>query len=162
MRELAAATAVVGVDAHVDVGATQTWRSRNITALRRLLLDGYDRHEVPPITGEAPERGVRVGVQMALNHFTSIDVSTQSMGFFAWWRHDWSDPRLAWDPDDWAGVTELSFVGVGPSKRLAQSDSRADEVAESYPLPLAPPPVTPPSPHRPLASSRKRLAAESA
>ena len=130
-RTAAAATAVVGVDAHVDVGATQTWRSRNITALRRLLLDGYDRHEVPPIAGEAPERGVRVGVQMALNHFTSIDVSTQSMGFFAWWRHDWSDPRLAWDPDDWAGVTELSFVGVGPSKEVWTPDDTVYDATET-------------------------------
>ena len=44
-------------------------------------------------------RGVVVRVQFALQQFTQLDTTNQRITFFAWWRHYWVDPRLAWNPD---------------------------------------------------------------
>ena len=136
LASAAAATAVVGIDAHGGVSADQRYKAANVTALRAALLDGYEKFEQPPVTGEAPERGVKVAVQLALNQITSIDVSEQSIGFYGWWRHNWEDPRLAWDPDDWGGVTELSFVATGLSREVWMPDDTIYDATETdYLLP---------------------------
>ena len=110
--------AIVGVDAHGNVAPEQKYKSQNVSALRAALMNGYDRFELPPVVDENPERGVRVNLQLALNQLTSIDVSQQTIEIYAWWRHNWVDPRLAWRPEDWGGVSELTFVGMGPHKEV--------------------------------------------
>jgi hypothetical protein len=59
------------------------------TALKLALLQNYDRTTAPP--------SAQVRYNLALQSFTSIDTSDQSMQFTGWWRHYWSDPRLRWN-----------------------------------------------------------------
>ena len=123
--------AVVGVDAHGNVLPEQKYKSQNVSALRAALMNGYDRFELPPVVDENPERGVRVHLQLALNQLTSIDVSQQTIDLYAWWRHNWIDPRLAWRPEDWGGVAELTFVGRGPHKEIWMPDDTIFDASES-------------------------------
>ena len=98
-----AAAAVVGVDAHGGVDEAERWRTQNRTALRAALLENYDATDLPPVVSSS--RGVLVNVQTALQQVTDIDTRGQTMALFAWWRHNWVDARLAWDPADWGGVS---------------------------------------------------------
>ena len=124
-------TVVVGVDAHGNVSPEQIYKRQNVSALRRALMDDYDRYQLPPVVDENPERGVKVSLQLALNQLTSIDVSQQTIDLYAWWRHNWIDPRLAWRPEDWGGVAELTFVGRGPHKEIWMPDDTIFDASES-------------------------------
>ena len=124
-------TVVVGVDANGNVSPEQIYKRQNVSALRRALMDDYDRYQLPPVVDENPERGVKVSLQLALNQLTSIDVSQQTIDLYAWWRHNWIDPRLAWRPEDWGGVAELTFVGRGPHKEIWMPDDTIFDASES-------------------------------
>ena len=107
------AAALVFLATHVDaagpVGLALTGADygafANATALKAALLENYDLTQPPPRANST--RGVVVNVQFALQQFTQLDTTNQRITFFAWWRHYWVDPRLAWNPDDWGGVTDL-------------------------------------------------------
>ena len=98
----------------------------NASALKAALLENYDLTQPPPRANST--RGVVVRVQFALQQFTQLDTTNQRITFFAWWRHYWVDPRLAWNPDDWGGVTELQFVGAGEQQDAWQPDTIIYEV----------------------------------
>ncbi|KAH8056862.1 Neurotransmitter-gated ion-channel [Aureococcus anophagefferens] len=88
----------------------------------------------PPRFGT--ERGVRVAVQLSLSQLSDVNVARQEVEFYSWWRHSWRDPRLQWDPDDWGGVAELSFVGRGEHQEAWMPDDLVYEATSSvYQLP---------------------------
>ena len=88
----------------------ECWKQRNMTLLKQALLANYDMTVQPPRFGS--ERGALVSVQLALQQFQKLDTTNQEIQFFSWWRHPWTDLRLAWDPADWGGITELTFFGT--------------------------------------------------
>ena len=98
----------------LDTGTTCTnaecYKQRNETLLKQALLNGYDMTVQPPRFGS--ERGALVSVQLAMQQFQKLDTTNQEIRFFSWWRHSWTDPRLAWNPDHWGGITELTFFGT--------------------------------------------------
>ena len=89
---------------------TECWKHRNMTLLRQALLANYDMTAQPPRFNST--RGALVRIQMAMQQFQELDTTNQQIAFIAWWRHYWTDPRLAWDPADWGGITELTFFGT--------------------------------------------------
>ena len=88
----------------------ECWKQRNMTLLRQALLANYDMTAQPPRFNST--RGALVRIQMAMQQFQELDTTNQQIAFIAWWRHYWTDPRLAWDPADWGGITELTFFGT--------------------------------------------------
>jgi len=102
----------------------------NATALKRALLEDYEM-SVPPPGPPGSERGVLVSVQMALNQLVQVDTTTEEIQFYAWWRHNWVDPRLQWRPEDWGGVWELTFVSVGEYKEVWIPDDLVYEAVKS-------------------------------
>ena len=103
-------------------------------ALKAKLLEHYVKEIAPPRFGT--ERGVRVAVQLSLSQLSDVNVARQEVEFYAWWRHSWRDPRLQWDPDDWGGVAELSFVGRGEHQEAWMPDDLVYEATSSvYQLP---------------------------
>ena len=88
----------------------ECWKHRNMTLLRQALLANYDMTAQPPRFNST--RGALVRIQMAMQQFQELDTTNQQIAFIAWWRHYWTDPRLAWDPADWGGITELTFFGT--------------------------------------------------
>ncbi|KAK7235717.1 hypothetical protein SO694_00067032 [Aureococcus anophagefferens] len=99
--------------------------------------EGYEaevKEIAPPRFGT--ERGVRVAVQLSLSQLSDVNVARQEVEFYSWWRHSWRDPRLQWDPDDWGGVAELSFVGRGEHQEAWMPDDLVYEATSSvYQLP---------------------------
>ena len=103
-------------------------------ALKAKLLEHYVKEIAPPRFGT--ERGVRVAVQLSLSQLSDVNVARQEVEFYSWWRHSWRDPRLQWDPDDWGGVAELSFVGRGEHQEAWMPDDLVYEATSSvYQLP---------------------------
>ena len=103
-------------------------------ALKAKLLENYVKEIAPPRFGT--ERGVRVAVQLSLSQLSDVNVARQEVEFYSWWRHSWRDPRLQWDPDDWGGVAELSFVGRGEHQEAWMPDDLVYEATSSvYQLP---------------------------
>ena len=106
-------------------------------ALKAALLEGYEKTQPPPRLnrGDSP-RGVVVTVQLSLSQLTDVNVAKQEISFYSWWRHNWDDPRLQWDPEEWGGVSELEFVGAGEHKEAWMPDSLVYEATSSvYQIP---------------------------
>ena len=76
---------------------------RNMTALRRHLLTDYD-DGVPPL-------GAQVRVQLSLQQIMAVDTARQTVQVMMWLRQYWTDPRLAWDPSKWGGISKVTFKG---------------------------------------------------
>jgi len=106
----------------------------NIELLKAALLEDYDYSTPPPRFGT--ERGVRVNVQFTMSQLTSVDTPKQEISFYAWWRHNWVDPRLAWRPEDWGGVAEITFIAAGEHKQVWMPDDVIFEATSSvYQMP---------------------------
>ena len=149
--------ATVGVGLGGDVSDVERYKQGNTTALRAALLAGYDKHSGPPKVERDPAypvtpgvdvnctdaagaptacgpRGVPVYIQMVLQQMTSISTVDQSIGLYAWWRHNWVDPRLRWNPADWGGVTEVTFVGSGVGREVWVPDDTIFDAVETHAL----------------------------
>ena len=100
----------VGLALDTTCTNAECYMHRNMTLLKQALLTGYDMTVQPPRFGS--ERGALVSVQLAMQQFQKLDTTNQEIRFFSWWRHSWTDPRLAWNPDHWGGITELTFFGT--------------------------------------------------
>ena len=100
----------VGLALDTTCTNAECYMQRNMTLLKQALLTGYDMTVQPPRFGS--ERGALVSVQLAMQQFQKLDTTNQEITFFSWWRHSWTDPRLAWDPADCGGITELTFFGT--------------------------------------------------
>ena len=107
---LAHAAGPVGLALDTTCTNAECYKQRNMTLLKQALLANYDMTVQPPRFGT--ERGALVSVQLALQQFQKLDTTNQEIQFFSWWRHSWTDPRLAWNPDHWGGITELTFFGT--------------------------------------------------
>ena len=100
----------VGLALDTTCTNAECYKQRNETLLKQALLATYDMTVQPPRFGS--ERGALVSVQLAMQQFQKLDTTNQEIRFFSWWRHSWTDPRLAWNPDHWGGITELTFFGT--------------------------------------------------
>ena len=58
---------------------------------------------------EVSEAGTDVIMQLRLFKMREVDTTEGRMSLKAWWRLRWSDTRLAWNPGDYGGITELKF-----------------------------------------------------
>ena len=79
----------------------------NTTALKEFLLAGYDASTPPPF--DAAGRAPQVQVQCSLQKLLEISTFAQEIMLYGWWRHFWTDERLAWDAAAWGGVDFLTF-----------------------------------------------------
>ena len=112
----------------------QTARLGNMTELKTTLLANYDMNTSPPnLDASSDGRGVKINVQLALQQLTEIDSSNERIGVYGWWRHNWVDPRLAWDPADYDGIDFITFIGRGSGRQLWSPD---DLIYESIEQPL--------------------------
>ena len=75
------------------------------SALRAAVLDGYDRTTPPP--------NASVSLQLMLKQVVDLNTVAQTVDMMTWWRHSWLDPRLAWDPAAYGGISKLVFKGFG-------------------------------------------------
>ena len=107
----------------------ECYKQRNMTLLRQALLANYDMTAQPPRFNST--RGALVRIQMAMQQFQELDTTNQQIAFIAWWRHYWTDPRLAWNPDHWGGITELTFFGHEEHKQIWTPDTIIYEAIES-------------------------------
>ena len=96
---------------------------RNDTKLREELLAGYDQFVAPV--------GATLKVQMSLQQIVSLDTKEQTVTFNAWWRHYWTDERLAWDPALWGGVSFLMFRGTRGSEQIWSPDTMVYEALDT-------------------------------
>ena len=119
----------VGLALDTTCTNAECWKQRNMTLLKQALLTGYDMTVQPPRFGS--ERGALVSVQLAMQQFQKLDTTNQEIQFFSWWRHSWTDPRLAWNPDHWGGITELTFFGHDEHKQIWIPDTIIYDAVES-------------------------------
>ena len=126
---LAHAAGPVGLALDTTCTNAECYKQRNMTLLKQALLANYDMTVQPPRFGT--ERGALVSVQLALQQFQKLDTTNQEIQFFSWWRHSWTDPRLAWNPDHWGGITELTFFGHDEHKQIWIPDTIVYEAVES-------------------------------
>ena len=125
----AQAAGPVGLALDTTCTNAECYKSRNETLLRQALLANYDMTAQPPRFNST--RGALVRIQMAMQQFQELDTTNQQIAFIAWWRHYWTDPRLAWDPADWGGITELTFFGHEEHKQIWTPDTIIYEAIES-------------------------------
>lgn len=92
----------------VGISLGNTWRMGNMTALKTALLHNYDESTTPPgFTGS--DRGTNIEIQLGLNQFPVFDTVNEAFSMFAWWRYNWKDLRLTWNPEDWDDITYVVF-----------------------------------------------------
>lgn len=89
-------------------------------------MQNYDKDSPPgnPLSTE-------LQVQLALKEFSEIDTLTQKLTMSSWFRHYWQDPRLAWDPQQWSGISSVTFIGTGDERKLWSPDAVIYEALET-------------------------------
>ena len=98
--------------------------NRNMTLLKRALLDEYDKTTPPP--------NGRITVQLSLQELLEVDTSLQTITILGWWRHYWVDPRLDWEPAAWGGIDFLTFRGTGDGQEIWGPDDLVYESMDSW------------------------------
>ena len=81
------------------------------TRLRSALLSGYDK-AVPPKSQRVETfsaAGTDVYVQMRFFKVMDLSTSTGRMMLKVWLRFRWTDLRLAWDHEQYGGITSVKF-----------------------------------------------------
>ena len=91
-----------------EKGATQR--------LREDLLRNYDNSVYPWLHAWkiAEKRstflkGLHVGVNINFHKTLNIDPKAGNLDLLVWYRLQWDDPRLTWDPKDYGGLTTVFF-----------------------------------------------------
>lgn len=87
---------------HVLSAAPPANYTTDTTALRRILLDGYDK-TVPPV--DSP-----VELQIRFFKIESIEARISVMRLKLWLRYYWTDKRLSWVPSEHGGVRKIYFA----------------------------------------------------
>lgn len=64
---------------------------------------------VPP-DSEVPGQGLQVELQLRIFKIITVDMTSSTLRLQAWQRLQWKDSRLAWNPSEWNGVTEIRAV----------------------------------------------------
>ncbi|XP_067649911.1 neuronal acetylcholine receptor subunit alpha-10-like [Haliotis asinina] len=92
---------------------------------RRLLADLFRSYNkrIEPFEDNAP---LHVKIELNLIEITDIDEKKQVMTTHAWVRLIWRDATLAWQPEDYAGVTDLRI----PSDMIWTPDVRVQNTVE--------------------------------
>ena len=91
-------------------------RAEQETRLKLDLLSGnatlpaYDK-TVPPDSAVPGLAGAQVQVSLNLYHTYALDMVRATVNLHVWVRLYWVDRRLSWDPNEYGGVTQLTFVG---------------------------------------------------
>ena len=101
--------------------------------LRRTLLENYDKGAFPFETlwetqspgSNASELRTGLPVEVGLNFHRvfEIDIITSRADLIVWLRQRWTDPRLAWDPDEHEGIKMTWFWvgdGTGPGGETSE------------------------------------------
>ncbi len=84
-----------------------------MTRLRKDLLgDGYDKHSFPfDYAWYGQEKGSYTGVPVELDinfhRVFSVDTVNPVMDLVVWFRLEWGDPRLTWDPQEYDNITKV-------------------------------------------------------
>lgn len=84
-----------------------------MSRLRRDLLgDGYDKHSFPfDYAWYGQKEGSRTGVPIELDinfhRVFSVDTINPVMDLVVWFRLEWGDPRLTWDPQEYGNITKV-------------------------------------------------------
>lgn len=76
------------------------------------LLDGYVK-SVPPTSHRIVDysaAGTDVALQIRMLKVREVSPSEGYMTIKVWWRMWWTDLRLAWDPSEYGGVSEIRFL----------------------------------------------------
>ena len=60
--------------------------------------------------GNLTEAGTDVAVQLRVFKVEAVDATSGSMDIKVWLRLSWQDDRLAWNPDDFGGVTSVTVL----------------------------------------------------
>ena len=107
----------------------------NTTALKRRLLglddSELERTDVYDYTTVPPDCIVRI--QLAIVKLMDVDTAGQTIFLSGWMRHYWVDPRLAWDPADWGGVTDVTFKkGTTETHGIWTPDVKMIEAFENW------------------------------
>lgn len=71
-----------------ELSFSERWQS-----LTKLMLDGYDFN--------TPPNNCKVSVSINFFKIYSLDMKSSTLIFSAWFRTDWTDPRLSWNKADW-------------------------------------------------------------
>ena len=85
--------------------------------LRSDLLEHYDAGTYPwnyvwdlsTNNSSSIRKGVRVGVDINLHKVLDVNVKESKLDLLIWFRLEWNDPRLAWNPDDYGGLKNIWF-----------------------------------------------------
>lgn len=87
------------------------------TALRAALLANYDKG-APPTSQRAvdySEAGTDVQLNVRFYKLDEVNVASGTISYKVWFRLRWIDSRLAWDPAQYGGITEVRFQGASYS-----------------------------------------------
>ena len=91
--------------------------SAHASKLHEDLLVGYVK-AAPPTSHrrvQYSKAGTDVMLQLRFYKALSVQSTTGQMDAKVWWRMWWSDLRLAWDPAQYGGITEVGFDAAGRS-----------------------------------------------
>jgi len=92
-----------------------------VTRLRRDLFEksSYDKHAYPfEYTWYGMEEGSRTGVPIELDiayrKVFAVDTINSVLDMIVWFRMQWFDPRLTWDPTEYGNMTKIwAWIGDG-------------------------------------------------
>jgi len=90
------------------------------TALRKVLLDGYDK-VMPPSsvrTGEHnySQAGSVIYIQTRFFKVKEVNAAEGQMRLKVWFRTKWYDSRLSWNPQDYGNITTVPFLAESISR----------------------------------------------
>ena len=113
------------------------------TNLKEQLLRGtspvYDKTvSPPPLT--AGTNGASVQLGLNLYHVYKVDTPRTTVALHVWLRLAWHDARLAWDPAQYGGIDQVTFVAGVASLEESQVGASSRPTLCPRTSTLAPPP----------------------
>ncbi|KAL3107326.1 hypothetical protein niasHT_017409 [Heterodera trifolii] len=80
------------------------WSNEDAKRLFDDLMISYNRHRRP---AASPHEAVDVQLRLRLSQIIDVHELDQIMTISVWLKQSWTDRKLAWDPDDYGGVSVL-------------------------------------------------------
>jgi len=118
------------------------------TALREKILRDYDKGSMPPYVPDNDttrdvntSEPVTVEVGINFHRVLEVDVVKSEIDLLTWMRFIWTDPRLAWDPEEYNGLDSLWFwveggAGMGETSEIWTPDielwNQKESIKTSY------------------------------
>ena len=120
----------------------QAQTSESDDKLRSDLLANYDRGSFPfqaiwnTTTNNGTRTGLPIEVGINFHRVFAVDIINSVAELTVWFRQQWVDPRLAWNPDDYNGTTTVWFyvadgVGSGETSEIWTPDIELWNMADS-------------------------------